>query len=424
MSKSKQNRELVSLTSDEEYDNKSDRSGKEHVEDDTMSVTHSVDENDDFGGDSDFDEPPKKRVSKKSPSKKKYSSKKSGRINKPDECDITIVKKIGEIYKIHIKGIRDAFASAIRETDINTENVELCIKKLDEVCDDHFKSTYGISKEKLNSLQSKKKTSKKVKKLDENDIIERGVEQLPLNDDNEIITVVKGTDTKHGKYIKYHNSEAKVVKLERYYKNGKVDGVVSKFNSSGDLMETTEYVNGKRHGVNMIYAAPDKKNDKASKNLSAKDKLISRLKCKIIWINSAFKRIHTRNKTKWETMIYDGITKSRQEYDERKSSTLEEVLEDKIQEDEQIDIEEIGKPKKNKKDTKPKTKRTKKQTYDTDTESEDDVKQKNKRKVVKKKSKTPDFSEDDEAGAVSDDSDEEKTKKPVTDKDIDDLIDG
>lgn len=276
---------------------------------------------------------------------------------KKESVDIQPLKEVSNMITNQFNEFMEVFETKLRNDDsLSTEVTTKVIKLANESFNEQHKSAFGITKEALLAIPNRRKTARTVIKVTDEEAEKMETEVKPMDmKTKEVVTVLKGTNIKHGITTRYYDDNKKNKRIEKNYRNGKVHGQSIKYNQSGEIIEISEYVNNKRHGVTKVFASSNKtlqRPEGVEMNSDADLKL--RLKSVAVYINGGYKRRHTKVKKGWESRIYHEPAKSADDFDETGKFTEEEIWNDCIKPNEQIDEGEIGVRKPVKKESKSK----------------------------------------------------------------------
>ena len=311
--------------------------------------------------------PVKVKKAKKQPvvkhASKSVKSVKKPAVAKPkkkESFDIKPLKEVSQMITDQFNGFMEVFETKLRNDDsLSTEVTTKVFKLANESFNEQHKSAFGITKEALLAIPNRRKTTRAVVKVTDEEAEKMETEVKPMDmKTKEVITVLKGTNVKHGITTRYYDDNKKNKRIEKNYRNGKVNGKSTKYNQSGEIVEISEYVNNKRHGVTKVFSSSNKtlqRPEGVEMNSDADLKL--RIKSVTVYINGGYKRRHTKVKKGWESRIYHEPAKSADDFDETGKFTEEEIWNDGIKPSEQIDESEIGVRKPVKKESKVKSKK-------------------------------------------------------------------
>lgn len=298
----------------------------------------------------------------------KHAAKSAKSVKKPvvakpkkkESFDIQPLKDVSNMITNQFNEFMEVFETKLRNDDsLSTEVTTKVIKLANESFNEQHKSAFGITKEALLAIPNRRKTTRAVVKVTDEEAEKMETEVKPMDmKTKEVITVLKGTNIKHGITIRYYDDNKKNKRIEKNYRNGKVHGRSTKYNQSGEIIEISEYVNNKRHGVTKVFASSNKTLQRPEGvEMNSDADLRLRLKSVTVYINGGYKRRHTKVKKGWESRIYHEPAKSADDFDETARFTEEEIWNDCIKPDEQIDESEIGVRKPAKKESKVKSKK-------------------------------------------------------------------
>jgi antitoxin component YwqK of YwqJK toxin-antitoxin module len=336
---------------------------------------HSEHSDDSFGSDEEeitegISVPVKVKRAKKQPvvkhaskSVKSVKSVKKPVVAKPkkkESFDIQPLKEVSNMITNQFNDFMEVFETKLRNEDsLSTEVTTKVIKLANESFNEQHKSAFGITKEALLAIPNRRKTTRAVIKVTDEEAEKMETEVKPMDmKTKEVITVLKGTNVKHGITTRYYDDNKKNKRIEKNYRNGKVHGKSTKYNQSGEIVEISEYVNNKRHGVTKVFSSSNKTLQRPEGvEMNSDSDLRLRLKSVTVYINGGYKRRHTKVKKGWESRIYHEPAKSADDFDETGKFTEEEIWNDGIKPSEQIDESEIGVRKPVKKESKVKSKK-------------------------------------------------------------------
>lgn len=276
---------------------------------------------------------------------------------KKESFDIQPLKDVSQMITDQFNGFMEVFETKLRNDDsLSTEVTTKVLNLANESFNEQHKSAFGITKEALLAIPNRRKTARTVIKVTDEEAEKMETEVKPMDmKTKEVITVLKGTNIKHGITIRYYDDNKKNKRIEKNYQNGKVHGKSTKYNQNGEIVEISEYVNNKRHGVTKVFSSSSKTLQRPEGvEMNSDADLRLRLKSVTVYINGKYKRRHTKVKKGWESRIYYEPAKSADDFDDTATFKEEDIWNDCIKPDEQIDENEIGVRKPVKKESKSK----------------------------------------------------------------------